>query len=446
MRRRRGTRSATPTPTPESPTQPSSSLSPPWAFAYRSPTHWADWWSWDPIYLLTSLWGIIVSLAGQTYWDIFITGREMALGLGRWWAGAGAQEEVEMTESKRDGGVAKVKRRRRKEATSGDAPQYFPGMVNLSGTLCYMNSVLQAFASMASLIFHLERIVALAVDVDIPTPVTDALLDVLQGPLELIFCLTHFASATTVLGPPALRPLALLHALKALPAIQRLLGTREQQDAHELFVVLAEAVSDEAVKVAAEVARLKGFGEVLSLQGYASEKGLAKDQEKANGNGRTAVMRVIGEERRKIRGWHSPGRVSWREGGCVGGVGDVTVDACIAEYLAPEHLTGVTCEMCSLRQTLAQYHAEAERLSAPPGAVPNGSTPTHRTSSGSFAALEDLPTSDGPQGVMTPSRKKRARDARRVETRLKEILDSGVVTGFGDSTLPPGPSSSVPIP
>jgi ubiquitin carboxyl-terminal hydrolase 1 len=35
---------------------------------------------------------------------------------------------------------------------------------------------------MASLISHLERIVALAVDVDIPTPVTDALLDVLQGP------------------------------------------------------------------------------------------------------------------------------------------------------------------------------------------------------------------------------------------------------------------------
>jgi hypothetical protein len=43
----------------------------------------------------------------------------MALGLGRWWAGAGVEEEVEMTESKRDGGVAKVKRRRRKEATSG---------------------------------------------------------------------------------------------------------------------------------------------------------------------------------------------------------------------------------------------------------------------------------------------------------------------------------------
>lgn len=121
MRRRRGTRSATPTPTPtlESPTQPSSSLSLPGAFAFSSPSYWAEWSSWDPIYLLRSLWGIIVSLAGQTYWDIFVTGREMALGLGRWWAGAGAQDEVEMSESKRDGGVAKVKRRRRKEASSG---------------------------------------------------------------------------------------------------------------------------------------------------------------------------------------------------------------------------------------------------------------------------------------------------------------------------------------
>lgn len=72
--------------------------------------------------------------------------------------------------------------------------------------------------------------------------------------------------------PPALRPVALLHALQTLPAIRRLLSTREQQDAHELFLVLAEAVSDEAVKVAAEVAVTRGFGEILSLQGYIVNK------------------------------------------------------------------------------------------------------------------------------------------------------------------------------
>jgi ubiquitin carboxyl-terminal hydrolase 1 len=50
------------------------------------------------------------------------------------------------------------------------------------------------------------------------------------------------------------------------------LSTREQQDAHELFLVLAEAISDEAVKVAAEVAITRGFGEILSLQGYIVNK------------------------------------------------------------------------------------------------------------------------------------------------------------------------------
>jgi ubiquitin carboxyl-terminal hydrolase 1 len=78
--------------------------------------------------------------------------------------------------------------------------------------------------------------------------------------------------------PPALRPVALLHALQTLPAIRRLLSTREQQDAHELFLVLAEAVSDEAVKVAAEVATSRGFGEILTLQGYLFGKDQAKEK------------------------------------------------------------------------------------------------------------------------------------------------------------------------
>lgn len=84
---------------------------------------------------------------------------------------------------------------------------YFPGMVNLSGTLCYMNSVLQvcpcqlsslsasvrvkidktqAFASVTSLFTQLEKIVQLAQEVDYPTPVTDALLEVLYGKSSLL--------------------------------------------------------------------------------------------------------------------------------------------------------------------------------------------------------------------------------------------------------------------
>lgn len=132
----------------------------------------------------------------------------------------------------------------------------FPGMVNLSGTLCYMNSVLQAFASLPLLVQHLDRIVELAVKVDVPTPVTDALAETLDQ--------LNTGHART---PPALRPQVLLAALSPLPAIRRLLATREQQDAHELFVVLAEAVSDEAGKVAKEVAKANGgLGQALDLK------------------------------------------------------------------------------------------------------------------------------------------------------------------------------------
>ncbi|EJT51808.1 hypothetical protein A1Q1_06946 [Trichosporon asahii var. asahii CBS 2479] len=130
----------------------------------------------------------------------------------------------------------------------------YPGMVNLSGTLCYMNSVLQAWASLPHLRAHLERIIQLATAADVPTPVTDAVHDVLRR-----------LNTGHAKQPPALRPHQLLAALSPLPAVRRLLATREQQDAHELFVVLAEAVSDEATKVAKEVARTRGLGQALDL-------------------------------------------------------------------------------------------------------------------------------------------------------------------------------------
>lgn len=133
----------------------------------------------------------------------------------------------------------------------------FPGMVNLSGVLCYMNSVLQAFASLPTLYAHLEKIITLAEAVDIPTPVTDALGETLAQ-----------LNTGHARRPPPLRPHELLQALSPLPAIRRLLTGREQQDAHELFVVLAGALSDEAEKVAKELALradTRGMGLALDL-------------------------------------------------------------------------------------------------------------------------------------------------------------------------------------
>ncbi|WWC94188.1 hypothetical protein V866_001028 [Kwoniella sp. B9012] len=361
----------------------------------------------------------------------------------------GKQERIQMEEKK-------VKRRRRKIEQNGHGSNHtfkasndhFPGMVNLSGTLCYMNSVLQAFASITSLVSHLEKIVDLAVESDTPTPVTDALLEVIQD-----LNTPHSRS------PPALRPHNLLQALHPLPQIRRLLSTREQQDAHELFVVLAEAISDEALKVAREIGRLRGLGDILSLQRYTNSKNENTISERADIEGANKRRKIRGiaqpweglMARRRVCqkcGWETEVRMD-----LVGGMelpiplhGDVTLDSCIAEYLSPEYLSDVTCESCSLRSTLSYYQSEVDRLSSAPNTIkPSSSINTKadnspsKSGSGSFAALEGLSTvsTSTKEERMTNSRKKRCREAKRVENRLKEMLDSDVISNFNEPFLEP---------
>jgi ubiquitin carboxyl-terminal hydrolase 1 len=117
------------------------------------------------------------------------------------------------------------------------------------------------------------------------------------------------------------------------------------------------------------------------------------------------------------------------------------VEDCIAQYLAPELLSDVTCEMCSLQQTHQHYVQDSERLAAPASSVKANNTTSHETTkSGSFSALEHVkPNTNGIETptTMTSSRKKRAKETKRVENRLKEMLDSGTITHFGESFIPP---------
>ena len=107
--------------------------------------------------------------------------------------------------------------------------------------------------------------------------------------------------------PRAIRPHALLTALHDLPQIRRLLSTREQQDAHELFIILAEAVSNEALKVAREVVRLRGIPEVLSLQAYCSGKGPVDPSSPFNTSALGSGLRgLIREKTNKARGLAQP--------------------------------------------------------------------------------------------------------------------------------------------
>jgi ubiquitin C-terminal hydrolase len=57
----------------------------------------------------------------------------------------------------------------------------YTGLVNVSGTYCFMNSTLQAFASLHSLLPYLNELHDKAEALDVPSPVTDALRNLLTG-------------------------------------------------------------------------------------------------------------------------------------------------------------------------------------------------------------------------------------------------------------------------
>jgi ubiquitin carboxyl-terminal hydrolase 1 len=96
--------------------------------------------------------------------------------------------------------------------------------------------------------------------------------------------------------------------------------------------------------------------------------------------------------------------------------------------------------MCSLRSTIDYYSEESVRLSHAPN-HPSASGRKTSTPSGAYAALEGLPSEDASSGI-SDKRKKKAKDAKKVEARLRIMLESGSVSHFGDANIPPIPGDS----
>lgn len=113
-------------------------------------------------------------------------------------------------------------------------PKY-KGLRN-TGNTCFFNSTLQSISSLTLYRKYLYTLVYEAERWDTPTPVIDALLDLIEE-----------------LAQPgdrnmAINPTQLVRALQNLPSssIRSLVGAHQQQDAHELFALLNEAVNAEA--------------------------------------------------------------------------------------------------------------------------------------------------------------------------------------------------------
>lgn len=121
-----------------------------------------------------------------------------------------------------------------------DNPRY-KGLRN-TGNTCFFNSTLQSISALPSFQQYLGALVEQAELSDTPTPVIDALLELVH---EL---------AAPVERSSSINPTQLVRALQSLPSssIRSLVGAHQQQDAHELFALLNEAVDAEAKAVYAE--------------------------------------------------------------------------------------------------------------------------------------------------------------------------------------------------
>ena len=118
-----------------------------------------------------------------------------------------------------------------KQRLSSEVPHY-AGLVNPSVD-CYFNSVVQSLASLTHLARYLDDMACMSRRWNVSTPVTDALL-------ALLVALNTPQARRTTLTPRALR--TALQSASQSHGIRTLLSAQEQQDAHELFVLLIETL------------------------------------------------------------------------------------------------------------------------------------------------------------------------------------------------------------
>ncbi|KAG8982369.1 hypothetical protein FRB90_006844, partial [Tulasnella sp. 427] len=236
-------------------------------------------------------------------------------------------------------------------AGSSSAPHiddvYYPGLVNISGTYCFLNSTLQALASLSYLQPQIESTRAKAEEWDVPTPVIDALRDTLNS------------LNTPHHRQKAFRPQDIIDALsrpdpKGNRSRSRLFSSREHQDAQELFQLVSSCLQEEGVDVDGEIARDHGLAEYQ--RGEQPRKESKNVFEGLTANRRSCVQCGYTEAVMHF----SIDNVTLP----VPRASQCKLEDCLAEYTRMETLDDCVCRKCSMLATLSELKEEADRLAA----------------------------------------------------------------------------------
>ena len=335
----------------------------------------------------------------------------------------------------------------------------YKGLRN-TGNTCFFNSTLQSISSLSLYRKYLYFLVQQAERWDTPTPVIDALLELME---ELATPQDRHAS---------INPVQLVRALQNLPSssIRSLVGAHQQQDAHELFALLNEAVDSEAkviqrersIALDSEQAGLRALmapSLSWSGRGVYADPAHTKSQNALNSNG--SALHVLGMAQQE--NGSAPTDVS-NSGGddtlmispfdallaqrticldcgyCeairhfstseislsvpamnvrtrtseITGTSACSLQECLALWSDLEQVDWI-CWNCTLRKTLQAVKADISS---------KGASPVVAAKHNDSAANGDTHASTN--GSLTPAKKKRLAQLRSKEAKLTRILQSGL--------------------
>ncbi|QRV72812.1 ubiquitin carboxyl-terminal hydrolase [Ceratobasidium sp. AG-Ba] len=290
------------------------------------------------------------------------------------------------SERRSSGRKSKGIRRRADVAHEGSVSKgCYPGLVNISGTYCFFNSTVQAFASLKALQPQIEEIHKNAEDWDVPTPVLDALRSVL---IDL---------NTPHRRPSSFRPSEVIKALSDSGPGKRsaLFSSREHQDAQELFQLLSSVVRDEAGNVLQERMKERGLG------GFATEASTSSDTDIYS---RSVFDGLMAQRRSCVDCGYTEAVRHFAFDNIsltVPPLSSTSLYQCLQDYTRLEILEDCLCSNCSMVATHNRLLAEIERQNAP---ETNAIMPGDR------------------EKPKTTSKKKRERETRKFEELVRKAI------------------------
>ncbi|KAF8227633.1 cysteine proteinase [Tricholoma matsutake] len=265
------------------------------------------------------------------------------------------------------------------DSEKGNGDGYYPGLVNISGTYCFMNSTLQALASLSYLQPHIDTIHAKAEALDVPSPVIDALQNLFRN-LNTPRSSYH-----------ALRPHEMIDVLTAQSEgrTNSLLYSREHQDAQELFQLLSECIKNEIAAVDKEGYRDRGLG------------GLAKAEESNREIGKSVFDGLTANRRSCITCGYTEAVMHFALDNWQLSVPRMTASCplewCLEDYTRLEILNDCVCRKCSMLAT-------------------------HRRLQNDIKTLEEATR---PEARPSSSKKRRLKEVYKMERQVRSALEEG---------------------